>query len=319
MPLVPGGSRDRRLQPARVSELIETGGRILRRHWHGLLGAAAIFLLVPALLDSVSSQHFWDVLGPLVVTTADGTTEFTATAAQLDDLLVAGAGVLLTTLLAACVGTVATVAFATYVDRDYRGEGVTLGGSVRHALRRGPVAFALAILTNLLLFGLIAGGGVLIWACVTLLQPSGGSGGGLGVFLALVVIVALVAIVVTLSIRLCVAPAAVALEDVSPVKALRRSWQLTRDNAWRTFGLTVVVELIVTILSSLVSEVFGAAIAGVADPLGTATWIAGNAVLSVVFAPVLPVILVALYFDLRVRNERFDLGVPGTGEITPGA
>ena len=296
MPPVPGGSRDRRLQPARVSELIETGGRILRRHWHGLLGAAAIFLLVPALLDSVSSQHFWDVLGPLVVTTADGTTEFTATAAQLDDLLVAGAGVLLTTLLAACVGTVATVAFATYVDRDYRGEGVTLGGSVRHALRRGPVAFALAILTNLLLFGLIAGGGVLIWACVTLLQPSGGSGGGLGVFLALVVIGALVAIVV-----------------------LRRSWQLTRDNAWRTFGLTVVVELIVTILSSLVSELFGAAIAGVADPLGTASWIAGNAVLSVVFAPVLPVILVALYFDLRVRNERFDLGGPGTEEITPGA
>ena len=61
--------------------------------------------------------------------------------------------------------------------------------------------------------------------------------------IALIAIVGGLVAFAIISIRFLVAPVAAVLEPDGPTKAMRRSWHLTGDNAWRTFGLVAAVSI----------------------------------------------------------------------------
>ena len=103
-------------------------------------------------------------------------------------------------------------------------------------------------------------------------------------------------------IRWTVALPAMFAEDIGPVRALGRSWNLTRGNWWRTFGLWLVVYILVEatrdLRAALVSTV--------------------TSIVSALVGAVSPIVFTMLYLDLRVRKEGLDLdqlarqALPGT-------
>ncbi len=86
------------------------------------------------------------------------------------------------------------------------------------------------------------------------------------------------------------APAIVA-EDIGPIAAFGRSYELVRGQAWTVFGVLVVVFLIM-IVAFLIAGLIGAAIGGVAGAI-----IVGIIVLGL-FMPVSALVASTLFFDL---------------------
>ncbi|KRF04258.1 hypothetical protein ASH00_14195 [Arthrobacter sp. Soil782] len=135
-------------------------------------------------------------------------------------------------------------------------------------------------------------------------------------------VLAAVAVAVWLNIKWIMAPAALMLEGVGPIAALRRSWTLTTGNWWRTFGILVLTSIIV----SIITQVVAAPVSFLAFGFGSFT--SAPASTEAALLESLPVLLIVqvvtavftaigfafqagvtalLYVDLRIRREGFDI------------
>jgi len=309
----PPATRGRRLPPVAFGGILEITARLARRHTGRLLLLATLFLLPAWLLNAAAGlQLVTAVLDALAVPV--GTRLIPQPVAfspqQTQRIAEAALVVFATSLLVGLAGAVAGDAFSDVVERDYRG----LSPSVRHAgsraLRRLPAIVGTVVLSTLGLVGLLLGG-LMIAVLLALLGGVDPRGGGLGVFLALIVIVAFVAAALVISIRWALSNVVVALEEAGPLRALVRSWRLTAGSAWRTLGILFLVTLAVAVIGGLLSEILGLALAdlvfGESSQAALLVRTVIGALLSVAFAPLLPLALTVLYFDQRVRREAFDL------------
>ena len=139
-------------------------------------------------------------------------------------------------------------------------------------------------------------------------------------FLVVVIVgLGLVALIIPgiwLAVKLSMTFPAVVFERTGPFAAIGRSWALTKGNWWRVFGTLLVVFLISFVLQIVLAAVAGGLLA------------AGDSVSELTVAIVLTLVnLLALaltyplwasvtsvvYYDLRVRNEGFDLHLLAQG------
>jgi len=106
--------------------------------------------------------------------------------------------------------------------------------------------------------------------------------------------------------------AAILVERQGPIASLKRSWALTRRAWWHTFGVLLVASIILGIVALVIVGVLmalGAAagfLAGSAVVTQVMTSIAGT-IGSLALTPLYVVYYVILYFELRARNEGYDL------------
>lgn len=157
----------------------------------------------------------------------------------------------------------------------YLGEPVTIGGTYRYALSRLPSILWITILTIM----------AMVLGFVLLIIPG---------------IIALV--------RLTFAPVALVVEGHRGPAALRRSWRLTKGFFWRTLGTLLLSGLIVGIVSAIIGIPGELAL----QALGPDAWpISGliNMLATVLMTPFGMLVIVLLYFDLRIRKEGFDIEV----------
>lgn len=157
----------------------------------------------------------------------------------------------------------------------YLGEPVTIGGTYRYALRRLPSILWITILTTLAtLLGFI-----------------------------LLIIPGIIALV-----RLAFAPAALVVEGHRGSTALRRSWRLTKGFFWRTLGTLLLAGVIAAIVSGIISlpgELVMQALGPDAWPISALV----SVLATVLVTPFGMLVVVLLYFDLRIRREGFDIEV----------
>ncbi len=118
-----------------------------------------------------------------------------------------------------------------------------------------------------------------------------------------------------LLVRFSLAGPAALTEEAGPGQALGRSWNLLEGSWWRVFGVFVVAYLIVVFAGSAISTLglgfLGAMLVAPPDLRG---WVFGaeqvvSQLLATLVAPLLPLALVLVYFDVRVRREALDLQV----------
>lgn len=105
------------------------------------------------------------------------------------------------------------------------------------------------------------------------------------------------------------APVIVA-ERAGPFRAMRRSWQLTRDNWWRSFAILLVATLISLILYFALVAALYAGLNNVDSISEVALATLDTLFIVIVLAVIYPLnaaILSVLYYDTRVRKEGFDL------------
>jgi hypothetical protein len=137
---------------------------------------------------------------------------------------------------------------------------------------------------------------------------------GAGFLALLAVVVGLAALIIPglwLIGSFTMVTAVIALEDVGPVAALRRSLTLVRGRWWPTVGFLILVGLLGSVAAQLVQlvalPIVGGAGVGLAAGLGFVVLIVAQGLVVAAIA----VMVTLWYFDLRARKEPVTISSPG--------
>jgi hypothetical protein len=265
------------LRPLSIGETLDAGFRMFRQRF-GALVLATLVPLVPLAIVGVLLQ------GSIDETAFDVDAPLTGSSEQR-----AGENVL--NLSLALAATFAVVFCLRIISAAYLGERVGAGESLRFGIRRLPSVIVAGILIFLMMLPAL----IVVAAAPVL-------------FLILLVNVWLFG-----RVALTV-PAAVA-ERAGPFRAIGRSWNLTRGNWWRLFGTLVVLFLISLVIQFAIGFVFGivAAALTIGETAYAALWALTLIAMGAIVDPLVAAILAIAYFDMRVRNEGFDLELLAQG------
>lgn len=105
---------------------------------------------------------------------------------------------------------------------------------------------------------------------------------------------------IIIALLLFVSPAAVVLEGLSPVAALKRSWDLCQNNKGRIFACWIAL-LVIAAISFVISRI----IASLAHAPAISQLI--NAVFNVFLYPFMPGFVVMQYYQARIEKEGYDV------------
>ena len=127
----------------------------------------------------------------------------------------------------------------------------------------------------------------------------------------LLVALLFVVVLVAYMVYLAVAAPVVIVEGYRSMRALRRSYGLVRRSEWRIVG-NLAVYLLVAFGLSVVLLLPFLLVSFVAAPDSTtfvsqAIQIIGSVIVGVIVPPVIFIAVTLLYYDLRVRNEDYDV------------
>jgi hypothetical protein len=215
------------------------------------------------------------ILSTVIVAAVDDTAyDVNAPAGDSSSVEVAN---LVDNLLGGAAAAIAIAACFRVISSAYLGERTGAGDSLRYGLSR------------------------LVPLVVAYLAISLGVGVGL---------VALVIPGIFLAVKWSMTFPVIVAERAGAFPAMRRSWELTRGHWWRVFGTLLVVVLISFVLAFLILVAFGAAIAS-SDSISEAAFailitVATIGVLTVLY-PLTASVVTVVYYDLRVRNQGFEL------------
>jgi Membrane domain of glycerophosphoryl diester phosphodiesterase len=137
------------------------------------------------------------------------------------------------------------------------------------------------------------------------------------VFLSIVAVGFVLLIVpgIWIGVKLSMLFPAVVFERKGPFSGIGRSWVLTRGNWWRTFGALLVV-ILISFVAQLVIGGLAGGILGAADASELTTAIVltlMNLIILSLTYPLWAAVTTVVYYDLRVRNEGFDLQLLAQG------
>ncbi|GAA2478388.1 glycerophosphoryl diester phosphodiesterase membrane domain-containing protein [Terrabacter carboxydivorans] len=203
---------------------------------------------------------------------------------------------------------------AVVIGQGVQGRRIGLGETARAARARILPALGVVLLAGLAAFVFLA---VLIGVVVAAWSATGtGDGGGAGLVTFVAVVVGVVGFIL-FSVRWAFAVTIVVLEGVRPVRALRRSWQLTRKRGfWRIFGIRLLTVVVTAVAGSVVTAPVGFLVGYLAsDSLTSAAWIfvllqAGTVLVqSVLTTPFSSGVDSLLYVDQRIRYEGLDMAL----------
>jgi len=313
--------------PLGIGDLLDRAFRLFRARLWRLLLATALFLvplgLLSGLLVGQFATSYFDLLGA-------GASR-RASSARMEQVVASTLGfysvVVLLALLAVPVGGLAMLTVTDLANEALHGRPGALGASVRRGLRRLPayvgmvflqgLAIAGASLLVLIPFVIVVG---LIIAAFALTgaagRPNPAAVAGI-VILALLAYLALLALLalpaVYLLTRWLVAVPALLVEGIGPVAALGRSWRLTRRNIWRCLGFNVLLFILGLLIAGLPLLIVQQALIVLAGPSNLG-WLAGfssgiGQIGNVLWLPLQMAATLVLYYDLRVRQESYDLAL----------
>lgn len=264
-----------RLRPLGFGEILDVGIKIYTRNWL-TLWKIVVFVVLPAqiLVNAVEVSALpknVDLLG-----TPSFSNQQPVIVTHHDAAILAvglGAGVFISFI----AGLLAQAGCFRAIADAYLGEEARWSSSLRYALRRLPALIALTIVAALLE----------LLAAIACLIP--------GIYLWGAFSVAIPALLV---------------EGAGPFRALGRSRRLVKGRWWTAFGVVFVGQLLVVILSSVLTGlVVGVAFAN--PPRNSATGFILNTLASTIGSmlttPAAAAFATVLYIDLRVRKEGFDL------------
>ncbi|KUM41804.1 hypothetical protein AR689_21780 [Arthrobacter sp. EpRS71] len=156
-----------------------------------------------------------------------------------------------------------------------------------------------------------------------------------------------IVVFVWIGLKLMLAPAVIVVERTGVYNGLLRSWQLTKNNWWRIFGITLVVAIMVGVIAQIVQipvSLVSAAVGGVVAPHPDADSMTSTLVLTTVISTAIGALVGSvtfafqasvsslIYMDLRMRRDGLDVellrlmetgsdpdGIPGGPSTVPGS
>lgn len=173
-----------------------------------------------------------------------------------------------------------------------------------------------------LLIALALVGGVAFLVLIVVLAASVSTTGlVVGIAIAVLLGLGLAALGAWIGVKLSLVPSAIVLEHAGIRQAVARSWRLTDGYFWRTFGVLLLVGVILNFAAQVVVQpvsIVGTLLGVVVDPTATGAYLTitiittvVTTVLSLLIGAITAVVQAALvaviYIDLRMRKEGLDL------------
>ena len=279
-----------RLRPLPVGELLDETFKLYRTHFNVIAGVAIVVVLPNLLLNLLSGSYRLNSISYFqkVMQNLNDPAALQAIQnqqAQATNFSLTLVSVILTLLLLPITGAALFRAATSLAAGNVE----TIGSVLIGTARRYFAVVGVGLLTFLVLLG--------SFAIIT------------------------IPVVVWVWVRWSVDMPALFAEGVGPVKAIGRSWNLTRDNWWRTFGILLLVLIMVGLIQSALGALFGgiaALIPGISDEIRAGLVTTVSTVISALVGALSPIAITLLYLDLRVRKEGLDLdqlarqALPGT-------
>jgi hypothetical protein len=176
--------------------------------------------------------------------------------------------------------------------------------ALRHMGRRLWAALGFSALAGLAMTAVIGLG-----AAVLIPLFSSDDASPVALFLLLVPLAA--ALAAWLGTRTLFAPCVIAVEGLGPLRAIARSWALTRGMFWRILGISLLASVIISMAASTVSTVFtfaGGLLAMQDEGIALVAMSTASTLTSTVLSlPLTTGVTTLLYVDARIRREGFDL------------
>lgn len=304
------------LRPLGIGDILDGAVKLIRSNPKATLGLSAIVGFVASLPLAIGQVLLFREGGGLITGPLTPPAEPPPVAAMAAQ----STGLVVSVLLTFVATTILTGLLTRVLGRAVFGGRITVGEAWRMTRSRVWALLGLALLVMLVITvpGLLVIGSLI----------------GVGIALdltALVVVGALAtlawfAYAVFMGTRLALASPALVLERLGIGDAMRRSWALVKGDTWRVFGIILLMQILIGLVSSVVTVPFtmgGAALnfldAGSTAPaLGAAVLVALGETLSAMLTyPFLAGVYGLLYADRRMRSEAFDLELQ-TAAAQPG-
>ncbi|HEY3439011.1 MAG TPA: glycerophosphoryl diester phosphodiesterase membrane domain-containing protein [Actinotalea sp.] len=298
------------LRPLSLGEIYDGAFRSVRSNPQVMFGLSAIVVTISALIQAVLT---WYAVGSMTDLLNAPTSQASSDAAlrQLGESL---PSTLVAWALSMITSTVLTGLLIVSVSRSVIGQKLT----VSEVWARGR-ARIWRLLGLTLLIGVITLAAPAVWVGLIFLLGNAQQDGAalaVGIIGFLGVIVWLVWIVV----RTLLATPSLMLEEHKVVDGLKRGWALSRGSFWRLFGIYLLTQIIVSVVSGLVSvplSLLGLVVSG-GVPSGV-PYIASTALASIVTQiltmPFTVAVIALLYVDTRMRKEGLDVELGRAAEV----
>ncbi len=310
------------LRPLAFGTLIGAPFQALRRNPKITVGAALLLQGIPTVIVSVLIAGGVFVLVDRIAN-ADATDRDTIAAGAIGGSIVLGVlAVVISTIFSALLQGIVV----SEVSRETLGEKQTFRALWQ--LIRGRIGGLIGWTFLVFLAGFT--GLALVVAVIVALAMLGGVAGVIGaVLVGIGGSIGLIVVAVWLYTKLAVVPSALVIERLPLRSAIARSWRLTTGYFWRTFGVLILLWLIIYAVTQVISIPFaliGAMVGGVFAPTSLSTPDSSNFtaviasqlgvnVLSAVVGAIVGAIgsvvqsaaIGLIYIDLRMRKEGLDL------------
>jgi hypothetical protein len=253
------------------SDLLDGSFRLLKANLGTIVLVAAVFL-IPVNLVAAFLQR--DLLGGY------GVLELARDPSLLDEAAGPGASnaPLVGSLVAALVGLLVTPfiggATSRIVAASYLGGQLAAGQAMRATGRRFLVLLA-------------------VFFMALLLKAAG-------------LVLCLVGALVPMTLFLVTTPV-VMLEEAGPIQAMARSVVLVRPRFWPVMAIGIGSGLLASVLGNILGTPFSLAALAVGYHWGWILAAVGTVLPALVTTPFVSILATLVYFDLRIRNEGFDL------------
>ena len=279
-----------RLRVMPLGELLDETFKLYRRHFTVIAGVALVIILPNLILSLISGSYRANPISYLqsVAQNINNPDELTRIQARQQEYT-SSPLYLLSFPIAALLVPFSVGAMYRAATSLAAGNLETIGSVLLGTLRRYFAVWGVVILAALVFLGAIA--------------------------------IVTIPVVLWVVIRWSVALPALFAEGIGPVKALGRSWNLVRDNWWRTLGILIIVTIMVSLIQTALQFLFGgvaAVVPGLSDDLRAGVVTTVTTLVDALVGAITPIAITMLYLDLRVRKEGLDLdqlarqAAPGT-------
>jgi hypothetical protein len=311
------------LRPLAFGTILGASFQVMRRNPRPTFGTAVLFYGVVTLISAgafaaILAYYLW-----ALTNSASGDNEDFATSDYADFSAGFLAAILIGFLIPVALSVVTSAVLqgiiSLEVARGTLGEKLKLRGIWR--LARGRIGALIG--WSFLLVGIL----LVVYAIVIAILIAIGTAGGVGGIIAAVVLgfvlfLGLAVLSVWVSTKLSLVPSILMLERLSISGAIRRSWGLTNGFFWKTLGIELLVNFIIStalqIISIPVSLIVGFA-ATLFNPNGDQTAAIVTIVISYLVLGIVTIVIgsiglivesavvTLIYLDIRMRREGLDL------------
>ena len=313
------------LRPLSIGEILGGAFESLRANPKAMFVPSLVVMSIMGLISAGGFAFFFSRLSLPGVTTSEELTD-AEIEANLDKLWSSIAGLVvqtgLTSVLTVFAASILTGLLIVTVSRTILGRKASLSDVWQRTKPRVGALIGQVIIIQIILgvatVVFIAIGVGVFWLPMSSVIANGGDDGSAGLIVLTIIglVVATLAFMLglfALGCKLCLAPAALILENIGVFEGISRSWALTRGYFWRVVGVRLLSTIIISVVSWAASSALNFVTQGLAlmAPNAMLAVLAGSVLVSsliqAVTMPFDSAVVALIYTDLRMRSEGLDV------------